>query len=331
MDLTSEPLGTDLRGAAVYLRDVWPDQEEIKSVIARSVRPDMFRQQYANVFTGNETWNRVGVPEGELYAWNPESTYIREPMYFLGLTAEPRPQGLIQGAKVLAYLGDSVTTDHISPAGSIEADGPAGRYLLDHGVPEREFNSFGSRRGNHEVMVRGTFANVRIKNRLVSGKEGGYTLYQPSGERMSIYDAAMKYVADGTPLIVIAGREYGTGSSRDWAAKGPSLLGVRAVIAESFERIHRSNLVGMGILPLQFLPGENAQTLGVTGLETYDIEGGGAGDMRPKQRYAVRVTDNTGQSKVFEVISRVDTPVEVDYYRNGGILQSVLRKMMRTS
>jgi aconitate hydratase len=329
MDLTTEPLGIDRDGEAVYLRDIWPTQAEVQSAVARALHPDMFRRQYGNVFTGNETWNKVSVPEGDQYAWDSASTYIQEPPFFIGLSAEQGPISDIRGAAVLALLGDSVTTDHISPAGSIAVDSPAAQYLVAHGVEESEFNSYGARRGNHEVMMRGTFANVRIKNRLVPGVEGGYTLYQPEGERMSIYDAAMRYVADGTPLIVIAGKEYGTGSSRDWAAKGPFLLGVKAVIAESFERIHRSNLVGMGILPLQFLAGESAASLGLTGFEAFDIVGLSHTEMQPKQPLTVNATDRSGQVKVFRVVTRIDTPVEVSYYRNGGILQTVLRSMMR--
>ncbi|PKO22730.1 MAG: aconitate hydratase AcnA [Chloroflexi bacterium HGW-Chloroflexi-1] len=357
IDLTSEPLGyisdssgrSPDRAVPVYLRDLWPTQAEIQAEVSRSLRPELFRDQYADVFTGNETWNQVAAPGGELYAWDPESTYIQEPPFFVGLTPEPAPLADIRGARVLAFLGDSVTTDHISPAGSIEPDSPAGRYLLAHGVEQSEFNSYGSRRGNHDVLMRGAFANIRIKNRLASGVEGGYTVYQGSGGRgqgaggrrqesggrgqngqvMPIYDAAMKYVADGTPLIVIAGKEYGAGSSRDWAAKGPSLLGVKAAIAESFERIHRSNLVGMGVLPLQFLPGENVDTLGLTGAETYDILGLADGEMQPQQRLTVSATDAAGMVKTFQVVSRIDTPVEVEYYRNGGILQTVLRQMLK--
>jgi len=346
-DLTTEPLGysSDSSGRSpdraipVYLRDIWPTQAEIQAEISRSLRPEMFRDQYADVFTGNESWNQVPAPAGQLYAWDPNSTYIQEPPFFVDLTPDPGPLADIRGARVLAFLGDSVTTDHISPAGSIDPDGPAGRYLLAHGVERSEFNSYGSRRGNHEVLMRGAFANIRIRNRLAPGVEGGFTRYQPSAIShqpsavMPIYDAAMQYVADGTPLIVIAGKEYGTGSSRDWAAKGPSLMGVRAVIAESFERIHRSNLVGMGVLPLQFLPGKNAATLGLTGMETYDIEGiseSANQRMAPKQLYTVRATDAMGAIKEFQVMSRIDTPVEVEYYRNGGILQTVLRQVVRS-
>ena len=353
-DLTTEPLGyiSDSSGRSpdpslaqeavpVYLRDIWPSQAEIQAEISRSLRPEMFRGQYADVFTGNETWNQVAAPQGQLYAWDPDSTYIQEPPFFVDLTLEPGPLADVHGARVLAFLGDSVTTDHISPAGSIDPDSPAGRYLLAHGIERSEFNSYGSRRGNHEVLMRGAFANIRIRNRLAPGVEGGYTMYQGSGVRgqesggrtqagevMSVYDAAMQYVADGTPSIVIAGKEYGAGSSRDWAAKGPSLLGVKAAIAESFERIHRSNLVGMGVLPLQFLPSQSAESLGLTGFETFDILGL-AGAMRPRQTYTVRATDAVGKVIEFQAQSRIDTPVEVEYYRNGGILQTVLRDMLR--
>jgi aconitate hydratase len=330
-DLSTEPLGLGADGQAVYLRDVWPSQEEIQSEIARSLNPEMFRQQYADVFTGSEAWNRVDAPAGESYACEAASTYIKEPPFFQDLAPLPQPLSDILGARALAYLGDSVTTDHISPAGSIAPDSPAGRFLLNLGVPVSDFNSYGARRGNHEVMMRGTFANIRIRNHLVPSVEGGFTLYQPTGETLSIYDAAMRYREDGTPLVVLAGKEYGTGSSRDWAAKGPSLLGVRAVIAEGFERIHRSNLVGMGVLPLQFLPGESVQALGLSGLEVFDIDGISGGELRPNQTLRVRATGTDNIVKEFEVRSRIDTPVEVEYYQNGGILQSVLRKMARQS
>jgi aconitate hydratase len=331
LDLTAEPLGLSADGQAVYLHDVWPSQEEVQAVVARRLNPDMFRQQYADVFSGNQAWNQVPAPQGQLYAWAPLSSYIQEPPFFMNLASLPEPSSDISGARVLAYLGDSVTTDHISPAGSIDPKSPAGLYLLGHGIAEREFNAYGARRGNHEVMMRGTFANNRIRNRLLPGVEGGYTLFQPTGEQLSIYDAAMRYGADRIPLIILAGREYGTGSSRDWAAKGPSLLGVRAVIAESFERIHRSNLVGMGVLPLQFLPGESAQSLGLTGFETFGIRGLAGGEMHPKQRLVVSASAEDASVKTFEVMSRIDTPVEVEYYLNGGILQAVLRNMIRRS
>jgi len=328
IDLAQDPLGVDAEGNLVYLHDLWPAQDEVRETIAASLRPEMFRQQYGNVFSGNEAWNEVKVTEGDYYAWNPVSTYIQEPPFFVGLEPEPAPRTDITGARVLAYFGDSVTTDHISPAGSIATNSPAGRYLIENGVAEIDFNSYGTRRGNHNVLVRGTFANIRIRNKLVPGVEGGYTRYLPADEEMSIYDAAMRYIADGTPTVILAGKEYGTGSSRDWAAKGPLLQGVRAVLAESFERIHRSNLVGMGILPLQFLPDQNPENLGLTGEETFDIAGI-AGQMQPKQRLTVTATSPDGTVKVFEVISRIDTPVEVHYYENGGILQTVLRQMMK--
>ena len=330
LDLLNEPLGYDPNGQPVYLQDIWPTQEEIRREIHRSLKPEMFRRQYANVFDGNEMWNHIPVPEGELYAWDPDSTYIQEPPFFVDMPLEPSPLQDIRGARVLVLLGDSITTDHISPAGSISAKSPAGRYLIEHGVPPEEFNSYGARRGNHEVMMRGTFANVRLKNLLVSGVEGGVTIYLPTGEQMTVYEAAMRYKAAGTPLVVLAGKEYGTGSSRDWAAKGVSLLGVKAVLAESFERIHRSNLVGMGVLPLQFCTGESWQSLGLTGREVYDIEGIND-DMRPGQMLTVRARSEGGIEKVFTVVARVDTPVEVHYYRNGGILPAVLRQILRDS
>jgi aconitate hydratase len=329
LDLTTEPLGDDEAGLPVYLHEIWPSQAEVNAVVASSLRPELFHEQYSNVFTGNETWNRVPVKEGDRYAWDSHSTYIQEPPFFVGLTLEPVPATNIAGARALAVFGDSVTTDHISPAGSIAPDSPAGRYLLSLGVPEREFNAYGTRRGNHEVLMRGTFANIRIRNRLVPGVEGGYTLYHPTGEILPIYDAAMRYQVDGTPLVVIAGKEYGTGSSRDWAAKGPHLLGVRAVIAESFERIHRSNLVGMGILPLQFLPGQNAESLGLTGSEHFDILGIAGGQLAAKQKLVVQAQALDGNVTTFETISRIDTPVEISYYENGGILQTVLRGLAR--
>jgi aconitate hydratase len=330
IDLTSEPLGHDPNAQPVYLRDIWPSQEEIQAEIGRSVSPELFKQQYANVFDGNETWNNVPVTGGELYEWDPDSTYIQEPPFFAQVTADAPSFQPIKGARVLAWLGDSVTTDHISPAGAIPAQGPAGRYLIEHGVEPLEFNTFGSRRGNHEVMMRGTFGNIRIRNRLVPGVEGGTTRYHPTGEQMSVYAAAMRYQKDRTPLLVIAGKEYGTGSSRDWAAKGTILLGVRAVLAESYERIHRSNLIGMGVLPLQFQRDENAQSLGLTGFEVYDIEGIENG-IRPLQEVTVRARDDKGKETLFAAVARIDTPVEAKYYRNGGILHAVLRDMLRAA
>ena len=350
IDLTAEPLGADRDGNPVFLRDIWPSSAEIQDTIAGSLNAEMYRGEYANVFGGNPTWNAIPVAGGDLFPWdNAHSTYIHEPPFFVDLAPEPAAPQDIRGARVLAYLGDNITTDHISPAGSIEADSPAGRYLIALGVPVSEFNQYGARRGNHEVLMRGTFANIRIKNKLVPGVEGGYTVYlgEDEGRRtkdetasslvvgrssgaLPIYDAAMKYQAVGIPTIVIAGKEYGTGSSRDWAGKGPRLLGVKAVIAESFERIHRSNLVGMGVLPLQFLPGQNAESLGLTGFETFDVLGISGAEMRAKQKLTVRATAADGSVKTFETISRIDTPVEVGYYRNGGILQTVLRQMMKS-
>ena len=327
IDLNNDPIGHDPNGQPVYLKDIWPTQEEIRTAIRQSLKPEMFKEEYGSVYDGNEAWNEIPVSGGEVYDWKADSTYIKEPPFFVDVTPEMPDIQPITGAKVLLYLGDTVTTDHISPAGVIAADGPAARYLLAHGVPRSEWNSYGSRRGNHEVMMRGTFANIRIRNKLVPGVEGGYSVYQPTGEQMSVFDAAMAYQEDGVPLMVIAGKEYGTGSSRDWAAKGPQLLGVKAAIAQSFERIHRSNLVGMGILPLQFQPGESAEGLGLTGFETYDILGLD-NDMQPGQLFTVRATDADGNVKEFQAISRIDTPVEVEYYRNGGILHTVLRRML---
>ncbi len=338
IDLTQEPLGTGSDGLPVYLRDIWPTQAEVRDCVRASLHPEMFREQYGNVFTGNEMWNNVPVPEAAAYEFDPDSTYIAEPPYFMNMATEPGLPADIVGAKALAFLGDSVTTDHISPAGNIATKSPAGQYLLARGVPEIDFNQYGARRGHHEVMVRGTFANIRIRNKLVPGVEGGYSVYlaseahQPDGadaQPLSIYDAAMRYREAGVPTIILAGKEYGTGSSRDWAAKGPYLQGVRAVIAESFERIHRSNLVGMGVLPLVFLAGENAESLGLTGFETFDILGLTGGVMAPKQLYTVRATDAQGKVNEFKAQSRIDTPVEVNYYKNGGILQTVLRQMVR--
>jgi aconitate hydratase len=329
LDLTRDALGVGTDGRPVYLADIWPTQEEVRAASGAALRPDLFREHYADVFSGNPTWNAVAVPEADAYQFDPASTYIQEPPFFAQMTLEPPPQSDILGARVLLSLGDSVTTDHISPAGSIPSDSAAGRYLLSLGVPEIDFNQYGTRRGNHEVMMRGTFANVRIRNRLTPGVEGGYTVYQPSGEVTAVYEAAMRYQADSTPLIVLAGKEYGTGSSRDWAAKGPALLGVRAVLAESFERIHRSNLVGMGILPLQYLSGESADGLGLTGFERFEITGIGDGVLSPKEVLPVLAIDAAGHIVRFRVVARIDTPVEAEYYRNGGILQTVLRQMLR--
>ena len=326
IDLVNDPIGYDPNGQAVYLHEIWPSQEEVQSEIRRSLNPSMYREQYADVFTGNPEWNAVDVPGGELFAWDAASTYIQEPPFFQNLTQEVPPVTPIVGARVLAVMPDSTTTDHISPAGSIAKNSPAASYLEGHNVERSEWNSYGSRRGNHEVMMRGTFANIRIKNQMLDGEEGGYTVYIPAMEKLAIWDAAARYMDDGTPLIVLAGKEYGTGSSRDWAAKGVLLQGVRAVIAESFERIHRSNLVGMGVLPLQFKAGAGAQSLGLTGFETFDIIGLSE-EMAPGQEYTVRATADSGAVTEFKVISRIDTPVEVNYYKNGGILQTVLRRL----
>jgi len=326
IDLTREPLGKDRDGNDVYLRDIWPSNKEIGDVIAATVGPEMFKQNYADVFKGDSRWARIESPEGQAYLWNADSTYIKNPPYFDGMTMAVGSIADIHGARVLGLFGDSITTDHISPAGNIKKDSPAGRFLQSRGVQPADFNSYGSRRGNDDVMVRGTFANIRIKNLMFGGEEGGNTLYfgtQPP-EKMSIYDAAMKYKATGTPLVVVAGKEYGTGSSRDWAAKGTNLLGVKAVIAESFERIHRSNLVGMGVLPLQFLPGENAQTLGLDGSETFDVTG--LDDGRAK-RATVTATRTDGSRVAFQAHVLLLTPKEVEYFRNGGLLQYVLRQL----
>ncbi|HSK15863.1 MAG TPA: aconitate hydratase [Gaiellaceae bacterium] len=325
VDLTTEPLGQDRDGRDVYLRDIWPTPEEVKDTIAAAVSEDMFRRTYADVFTGDEHWRSLPTPEGDLFAWDPDSTYVRRPPYFDGMSAEPTPVEDVAGARCLVMVGDSVTTDHISPAGAIKPDSPAGRYLVEHGVERREFNSYGSRRGNHEVMVRGTFANVRLRNLLVPGSEGTWTVRLPDGEEMTIFDAAERYRDEGVPLVVLAGKEYGSGSSRDWAAKGPNLLGVRAVVAESYERIHRSNLIGMGIVPLQYADGESAESLGLTGRETFSIDGLEGGDARE-----VRVTarpDDDGDPVVFTTRVRLDTPREREYLRHGGILLYALRKL----
>ncbi len=324
IDFESEPLGEG-EGGPVFLRDIWPGQEEIRAELARSVQPKMFEEEYANVFRGNETWNGIAVPAGERYAWQDDSTYIRKPTFFEELGREAAPIQPIAGARVLARLGDSVSTDHISPAGSIAPGSPAALYLESRGVERPEWNSYGSRRGNHEVMVRGTFANIRIRNELLPGVEGGYTRHLPSNEQMTIYEAAERYLGEGVPTIVLAGKEYGTGSSRDWAAKGPFLQGLRAAIAESFERIHRSNLIGMGVLPLQFLEGEGREQLGLSGEEVYDVEGLDD-SLQPGQDLEVAARGDSGEKR-FTVLCRIDTPVEIDYYRNGGILNTVLRRM----
>ena len=327
IDIVNDSLGNDKSGKPVYLRDIWPTPQEVETAMRDSVTSEMFRKEYADVFTGDEHWRALPIPEGDLYAWDEKSTYIKNPPYFEEMPKKPSSLSDFHGLRALAVLGDSVTTDHISPAGSIPHDTPAGKYLIAHGVQPKDFNSYGARRGNHEVMMRGTFANIRLKNMLAPGTEGGWTIHQPSGEKMSIYDAAMKYRDEHVPLIVIAGKEYGSGSSRDWAAKGTILLGVRAVLAESFERIHRSNLVGMGVLPLEFLPGETPKTLGLTGLETFEI-GGLAQNFEPRKKMKVRARDASGKEKHFTAIARIDTPFEVAYYQHGGILQYVLRQML---
>jgi aconitate hydratase len=324
-DLTADPLGTGSDGQPVYLRDIWPSQAEIGEVIAACLRPDMFTREYAEVFAGDRRWRSLPVPSGDSFAWDPSSTYVRRPPYFDALAVQPGPLADVEGARVLALLGDSVTTDHISPAGAIRPDSPAGRYLTGHGIQPRDFNSYGSRRGNHEVMIRGTFANIRLRNQLAPGTEGGYTRHQPSGEQMTIFDAAQRYAADGVPLLVIAGAEYGSGSSRDWAAKGTALLGVRAVLAASYERIHRSNLIGMGVLPLQFPGSQDAASLGLTGQETYTIRGlAGAAEVPPT---VIVTATGPGATREFTATVRIDTPAEASYYRHGGILPYVLRNL----
>jgi aconitate hydratase len=328
IDLTTEPLGTDPNGEDVYLADIWPTEEDVKAAMSSSIDPEMFRSEYSTVFEGDERWQNLPVPEGSLYEWDLGSTYVQKPPFFENLTPEPAPITDIEGARVLALLGDSVTTDHISPAGAIAKTSPAAEYLINSDVQLRDFNSYGSRRGNHEVMIRGTFANIRLRNALADGKEGNWTKFFPTGELTSIWEASMRYQEMGTPLIVIAGKEYGTGSSRDWAAKGTLLLGVKAVIAESFERIHRSNLVGMGVLPLQFLPGENAASLGLDGTETIAIRDIDA-QLAPGARYTIDVTREDGSTSSFQAIARVDSNVDVRYYRNGGILPTVLRRLMQ--
>ncbi len=328
IDLTIEPLGVGSDGHAVFLADIWPEPDEIRAVIAQSIDPELFRRTYATVFEGDDRWRALPIPSGDRYAWDAGSTYIAKPPFFDGLGPTPDPVGDIAGLRVLAVLGDSVTTDHISPAGSIAPWSPAGQWLQSHGVGPLDFNSYGARRGHHEVMMRGTFGNIRLRNRLVEGKEGPYTIHLPDGEEGFIFDVAMRYGADGVPLAIIAGREYGSGSSRDWAAKGPALLGVRVVIAESFERIHRSNLVGMGILPLQFRAGESAASLGLTGRETLSVSGL-AGGPAPRQDVTVTALSDDGTERRFPAIARLDGPIDVEYYRAGGILPAVLRRLAR--
>jgi aconitate hydratase len=320
IDLVEEPLGQDRDGNDVYLRDLWPTADEVQDMISRAVQGEMFSRTYADVFTGDPAWRELPVPEGDLFAWDPDSTYVRRPPYFDGMSHEPGRVDDFTGARCLVRVSDSVTTDHISPAGAIKPDSPAGRYLVEHGVERKDFNSYGSRRGNHEVMVRGTFANVRLKNLLVPGSEGTWTVHAASGEEMTIYEASQRYLAEGTPLIVLAGKEYGSGSSRDWAAKGPNLLGVRAVIAESYERIHRSNLLMMGILPLQYMDGESAESLGLTGREEFAVEGVENGEAREVTVQA--------DGREFRARVRLDTPREREYLRHGGILPFVLRRLL---
>ena len=328
VDITTEPLGNDQKGNPVYLQDIWPSPEEVRDEIGKSVRSEMFKKEYGEVFEGDERWKKMPTPEGELFAWDPNSTYVREAPYFEGMTKTPSKPKDITGARVLAVLGDSITTDHISPAGPIEKNGPAAKYLREHGVQPKDFNQYGARRGNHEVMMRGTFANVRLKNQLAPGTEGGWTVHLPDKTQMSIYDAAMQYQKEGTPLIVIAGKEYGSGSSRDWAAKGPRLLGIKAAIAESYERIHRSNLIGMGIVPLQFKSGENLKSLGLTGFETFDVMGIADG-LKLRQDLTVRAQSDDAKLKEFTVTCRIDTPAELEYYQQGGILEYVLRQLLQ--
>jgi aconitate hydratase len=331
LDLTTEPLGTGSDGQPVYLRDIWPSQQEIDDTVRRALRSEMFAREYADVFQGDERWRSLPVPEGDTYAWDPASTYVRQPPYFENMPADPPGVTDVAGARILAIFGDSITTDHISPAGSIKAKSPAGQYLIAQGVSPADFNSYGARRGNHEVMMRGTFANIRIRNRMVPDVEGGYTVHIPSGETLSIYDAAVRYKADGVPTVVLAGKEYGTGSSRDWAAKGPMLQGVRVVIAQSFERIHRSNLVGMGIIPLEFPEGQSAEGLGLTGFETISVEGLAAGiasGFAGGRTVRVVATRPDGAQREFTARVRLDTPQEIAYVQHGGILQYVLRQML---
>jgi aconitate hydratase len=327
IDLANDPIGYDQSNQPVYLKDIWPTNQEIQEALGVAMSADMFRDKYKNVFRANERWNEISIPEGELYEFDKNSTYIQEPPFFNDLGTVLDDIADIRSAKALALMGDSITTDHISPAGNIKADSPAGQYLIGHGVKKDDFNSYGSRRGNHEVMMRGTFANIRIRNQVAPGTEGGVTTYLPTDEVMSIYDASMKYQAEGQNLVIIAGKEYGTGSSRDWAAKGTFLLGVKAVIAESYERIHRSNLVGMGVLPLQFMDGMSWSMLNITGRETFDITGL-SNNIQPGQSVKVTATREDGTSFDFNVMVRLDSMVDVDYYRNGGILQTVLRSMI---
>ena len=328
-DFTNEPLGKDKEGNDVFLKDIWPSAAEVEATIASSIDREMFTEDYADVFAGDERWRSLETPGGKTFDWQSDSTYVRKPPYFEGMPAQPAPVQDIAGARVLAKLGDSVTTDHISPAGSIKPDSPAGKYLAEHGVARRDFNSYGSRRGNHEVMIRGTFANIRLRNQLVPGVEGGFTKNFLTGEQETIFDASMAYQEAGVPLVILGGKEYGSGSSRDWAAKGTSLLGVKAVITESFERIHRSNLIGMGVLPLQFPAGESAESLGLDGTETFDIAGVSAlNEGTTPKTVKVTARKDDGTTVEFDAVVRIDTPGEADYFRHGGILQYVLRQLV---
>jgi len=324
IDLTSEPIGIGSDGQPVFLKDIWPSNHEIADTVRSSISNDMYRRSYSNVFKGDERWQQIAVTGGDQYGWNEQSTYIANPPYFTGMTLTTSPVSDVKGARALALLGDSITTDHISPAGDFKPTTPAGAFLTERGVQYADFNSYGSRRGNHDIMMRGTFANIRLKNQLAPGTEGGFTTHFPTGEVTSIYDASMRYQSAGTSLVVLAGKEYGTGSSRDWAAKGTMLLGVKAVIAESFERIHRSNLVGMGVLPCRFMEGESAASLGLTGRETFDFDGLGDGTGKT---LTVTATAEDGSVKTFQVRALLETPKEVEYYRHGGILQYVLRQL----
>jgi len=329
VDLTTDPLGTGDDGKPVFLRDIWPSPEEVRATVESSMDPDSYRERFSTITEGDDQWRSLPVPEGELYEWDPSSTYIAEPPFLVGVGRDPEPVKDVTGARVLVWVGDSVTTDHISPAGSIKAASPAGEWLESRGVTPDKLHSYGARRGNHEVMVRGTFANIRLRNKLVPGTEGGLTAHLPDGEQMTIFDAAERYRSEGVPLLVLAGKEYGAGSSRDWAAKGTALLGARAVIAESYERIHRSNLVQMGVLPLEYPAGQSAQSLGLTGRETFGV--GGIDAMEPGGTVPITARGEDGSEITFDARVRIDTPTELHYYRQGGILPAVLRKMLASS
>ena len=329
-DLGTEPIGKGRDGEPIYLRDIWPTAAEIRDTVQSAITPAMFRERYGDVFTGDDDWRAIEAPAGQTYAWDAGSTYVQHPPYFQGMAAEPQAPEDIRGARILCLLGDTITTDHISPAGAIGPETPGGAYLLERQITRRDFNSYGARRGNHDVMMRGTFANIRIRNELAPGTEGGITRHMPAGTEMPVYDAAMAYQADGVPLVVIAGKEYGTGSSRDWAAKGTRLLGVRAVIAESFERIHRSNLVGMGVLPLEFTEGATRKSLGLDGTEQIDLEGI-AGGITPRMTVACRIRRADGSAQEVPLRCRIDTADEADYYRHGGILHYVLRGLAKAA